>query len=49
MIRCVEVTAGPRRKLCVTRANQHVATALRALGIKHLDPPLLPETRPWLM
>jgi transposase len=49
MIRCVEVTAGPRRKLCVTRGNQHVATVLQAVGITHLDPPPPPEARPWLM
>ena len=49
MIRCVEVTAGERRKLCVTRGNQHVATVLRALGITHLDPPPPPEARPCLM
>jgi transposase len=49
MIRCVEVQAGPRHKICVTRGNQHVAEILRALGITHLDPPPPPEARPWLM
>jgi transposase len=49
MIRCVEVQAGERRKICVTRGNQHVAEILRALDITHLDPPPPPETRPWLM
>ncbi len=33
MIRCVEVDLGQRRKICVTRGNQHVAEVLRALGI----------------
>ncbi len=49
MIRCVEVEVGQRRKICVTRGNQHVTEILRALGITHLDPPPPPEVRPWLM
>jgi transposase len=49
MIRCVEVEVGQRRKICVTRGNQHVAEILRALGIAHLDPPPPPEAHPWLM
>jgi len=49
MIRCVEVDLGQRRKLCVTRGNQHVAEVLRAVGISHLDPPPPPEGQPCLM
>jgi transposase len=49
MIRCVEVEVGRRRKICVTRGNQHVTEILRAVGITHLDPPTPPEVRPWLM
>jgi transposase len=49
MIRCVEVDLGQRRKVCVTRGNQHVAETLRALGITQLDPPSPPEGREWLM
>jgi transposase len=49
MIRCVEVEVGERRKICVTRGNQHVAEVLRALGITHLDPPPPPGEKPCLM
>jgi transposase len=49
MIRCVEVEVGERRKICVTRGNQHVAEVLRALGITHLDPPHPPEAQSCLM
>jgi transposase len=49
MIRCVEVEVGERRKICVTRGNQHAAEVLRVLGITHLEPPPSPEDRPWLM
>ncbi len=49
MIRCVEVDLGQRRRICVTRGNQHAAEVLRALGITQLDPPSPPESRPWLM
>jgi len=49
MIRCVEVALGQRRKVCVTRGNQHVAETLRALGITQLDPPSPPDGREWLM
>ena len=49
MIRCVEVEVGQRRKICVTRGNQHVAEVLRALGITHLDPPPPPEADTCLM
>lgn len=49
MIRCVEVELNKRRKICVTRGNQHVAEILRALGITQLDPPPPPEGREWLM
>jgi transposase len=45
MIRCVEVELGQRRKLCVTRGNQHVTEVLRALGIQSLDPPSPPQGR----
>jgi transposase len=48
MVRCVEVELGQRRKVCVTRGNQHVAAVLRALGIAELDPPSPPEGREWL-
>lgn len=46
MIRCVEVELGPRRKICVTRGNQHVAQVLKAVGLTELDPPVPPEERP---
>jgi hypothetical protein len=49
MVRCVEVELGPRRKICVTRGNQHVAQVLRALNISQLDPPSPPEGQPCLM
>lgn len=49
MIRCVEVELGPRRRICVTRGNQHVAEVLRAVGVTELDPPAPPEERPSLM
>ena len=49
MIRCVEVDLGQRRKICLTRGNQHVAEILRVLGITQLDPPSPPEGREWLM
>lgn len=49
MVRCVEVQLGPRRKLCVTRGNQHVNEVLRALGIQNLDPPPPPEGRECLV
>jgi transposase len=49
MIRCVEVDLGQRRKICVTRGNQHVSEVLRAVGVTHLDPPSSPEDRPCLM
>ncbi len=49
MIRCVEVDLGQRRKICLTRGNQHVAETLRVLGITQLDPPSPPEGREWLM
>lgn len=49
MIRCVEVALGQRRKICLTRGNQHVAETLRVLGITQLDPPSPPEGREWLM
>ena len=49
MVRCVEVQLGQRRKVCVTRGNQHVTKVLRALGIAELDPPSPPEGQEWLM
>jgi len=49
MVRCVEVELGPRRKICVTRGNQHVTAVLRALGIAELDPPSPPEGRETLV
>ena len=49
MVRCVEVELGPRRKICVTRGNQHVTAVLRALGIAELNPPSPPEGRETLM
>ena len=49
MVRCVEVELGPRRKICVTRGNQHVTAVLRALGIAELDPPSPPQARETLM
>ena len=49
MVRCVEVALGERRKICVTRGNQHVNEVLRALGIAELDPPSPPEGRETLM
>ena len=49
LVRCVEVELGPRRKICVTRGNQHVAEVLRALDISQLDPPSPPEGQPCLM
>ena len=49
MVRCVEVALGPRRKICVTRGNQHVNEVLRALEIAELDPPIPPQGRETLM
>ncbi len=49
IVRCVEVQLGQRRKVCVTRGNQHVTEVLRALGIAELDPPSPPEGQEWLM
>jgi transposase len=49
MVRCVEVQLGQRRKLCVTRGNQHVNEVLRALGIQNLDPPSPPGERECLV
>lgn len=49
MVRCVEVELGQRRKVCVTRGNQHAQEVLRVLGITQLDPPSPPEGREWLM
>lgn len=49
MIRCVEVDLGKRRKICVTRGNQHVAEIIKALGITQLDPPSAAEGRECLV
>jgi transposase len=49
MVRCVEVELGERRKICVTRGNQHVAEVLRALQLTGLDPPSPPEGRECVM
>ncbi len=49
MVRCVEVQLGQRRKLCVTRGNQHVNEVMRALGIQNLEPPSPPEGRECLV
>jgi transposase len=49
MVRCVEVELGQRRKVCVTRGNQHVTEVLRALGIAELDPPFPPKGRECLV
>lgn len=48
-VRCVEVQMGSRRKLCVTRGNQHAQEVLRILGITQLDPPTPEKGREWLM
>ena len=48
-IRCVEIQMGSRRKLCVTRGNQHAQEVLRILGITQLDPPTPEKGREWLM
>ena len=49
-IRCVEVDLGPqRRKICVTRGNQHAAEVLRILGIHQLDPRSPPQGHEWLV
>jgi len=48
-IRCVEIQMGSRRKLCVTRGNQHAQEVLRILGISQLDPPTPEKGREWLM
>lgn len=48
-VRYVEVEPGPRRKICVTRGNQHATAVLRALGIGELDPPSPPQARETLM
>lgn len=48
-VRCVEVQIGSRRKLCVTRGNQHAQEVLRILGITQLDPPTPEKGREWLM
>jgi transposase len=49
MVRCVEVELGQRRKICVTRGNQHVSEVPRARRIAELDPPPPPEGRECLM
>ena len=49
MVRCVEVELGQRRKICVTRGNQHVTEVLHALRITEIDPPSPPEGRESLM
>jgi len=49
MVRCVEVELGQRRKICVTRGNQHVTEVLRALRITDIDPPAPPEGRESIM
>jgi transposase len=48
-VRCVQVQMGSRRKLCVTRGNQHAQEVLRILGITQLDPPTPEKEREWLM
>jgi len=48
-IRCVEIQMGSRRKLCVTRGNQHAQEVLRILGITQLDPPTPEKGRESLM
>lgn len=49
MVRCVEVQLGQRRKLCLTRGNQHVNEVLRALAIQNLEPPSPPQGRECLV
>jgi transposase len=49
MVRCVEVQLGQRRKLCVTRGNQHVNEVLRTLGILSMEPPSPPQGRECLV
>jgi transposase len=39
-VRCVEVTVGERRKLCVTRGSRQASEVLKAVGLATLDPPL---------
>lgn len=39
-VRCVEVTVGERRKLCVTRGSRQASEVLKAVGLAALDPPL---------
>jgi transposase len=48
-IRCVEVQMGSRRKLCVTRGNQHAQQVLHILGITQIDPPTPAKGRKALM
>ena len=48
-IRCVEVELVSRRKLCVTRGNQHAQQVLRIRGITQLDPPTPAEGQKGLM
>jgi len=49
MVLRVEVALGERRKICITRGNQHVNEVLRALEIAKLDPLSPPEGRETLM
>lgn len=48
-IRCVEMTVGQQRKLCVTRGSRQAAEVLKAVGLSQLDPPDPPEAEPTIL
>lgn len=48
-IRCVEVQAGGRTKLCVTRGSHQAVEVLKILRISDLDPPAPPPGRKTVM
>ena len=48
-IRCVEMTLGQQRKLCVSRGSRQAAEVLKAVGLSQLDPPDPPETEPTIL
>jgi len=48
-IRCVQVTVGDQRKLCVTRGSRQAAEVIKVLGLSELNPPDPPKTEATIM
>jgi transposase len=48
-VRCVEVTVGDRKKLCVTRGSRQASEVLKAVGVSEVDPPLPPDSKETLL